>query len=66
MKIFIGIIYAMATLLLIFNVTQLEFSDILGEENMVTLIAIVACLCVIVLLTILLISKKIERLKKGK
>lgn len=56
----------MATLLLIFNVTQLEFSDILGEENMVPLIAIVACLCVIVLLTILLISKKIERLKKGK
>lgn len=66
MKVFIYILYVLASVLLIYNVTVLDFTDLLGKESMVALIGIMACLSVILLLTILILSKKIAKKLKEK
>ncbi|GAA4273789.1 hypothetical protein GCM10022258_30830 [Aquimarina gracilis] len=55
-----------ATGLMIYNATHLNFDDILAEESKTALIGVLAPACVIMLLSILLISKKIQQKKKGK
>lgn len=50
----------MAAGLMIFNITKLDFQYLLGEDNIVPLIGVIAPLIVIVLLAILLVSKKIQ------
>jgi len=59
MKIFIYILITLATALLVYNVTKVDFSAPFQGESIVAVIGVVACLCAIVLMTILLLSRKI-------
>ena len=66
MKIATIILSVIALGLIAFNVTKLNFSRLFEGESTVALITIVLSLCAIVLLQILRISKRIERLSKQK
>ena len=65
MKILIYILIALATGLVIFNATKLDFSNLFEGDSAVATISILAGLCAILLLGILLVSKIIAaRAKK--
>lgn len=66
MKILNIILTIIAIGLVIFNVTKLNFDDLFAGESIVALITIVTSLCAILLLQILRISKRIEKLSKQK
>ncbi|SFD42517.1 hypothetical protein [Algibacter pectinivorans] len=67
MKIFTIILSVIALSLIIFNVTQIDFNAPFKGDSIVALITIVASLCVIVMMAILRISKRIEqKVKTGK
>ena len=66
MKIFIYILIALSVAVIGYNVTVLNFEDLLSEESSIALIGIVCAACVIVLLSILLTSKAIDHKSKGK
>ena len=59
MKIALYVIIGLASALLIFNLTKIDYSAPLEGNSMVGVISVVACLCAILLLVILLISRKI-------
>lgn len=59
MKIFIYAIMVLALGLIVFNATKLDFGALLEGDSQVALIGILAAACVLVLLTILLISRRI-------
>ena len=59
MKTFIYILIGIALGLLVYNATLLDFSNLFQGNSSTALIGILASLCVIALLSILLISKKI-------
>ncbi|WP_010182553.1 hypothetical protein, partial [Aquimarina agarilytica] len=61
MKYFLYVLLVLATVMMGFNITQIDFSSLFSEENKVALIAVLAALCVIALVLILLVSKAIER-----
>ena len=61
MKIAIYVFIALAIALIIYNATILDFSNLLEGDSMVAVISILAALCVIVLMLILAISRKIEK-----
>lgn len=52
--------------LIVFNVTKLNFSHLFQDESVVAMITITLSLCAIVLLQILRISKRIDKLSKQK
>jgi len=52
---------ALAFALGIYNATKLNFEALFEGESIVALITIMASLCAIVLMLILLVSKRIER-----
>jgi len=54
------VLIVLAIALIAYNVTVVDFNDPLGEKSIIALICIVAALCAIVLLLILLASKKIQ------
>ncbi len=60
MKIFIYILVAIASGLFIYNATFLDFNALFIGESKTALIGVLASACVILLLTILLISKAIQ------
>ncbi|WP_405574004.1 hypothetical protein [Winogradskyella sp. Asnod2-B02-A] len=64
MKVFTIILSVIALALVIFNATKLNFNALFEGESQTALITIVAALCAIILLQILRISKKIEKLSK--
>ena len=64
MKIFIYILMAFAIVVVAYNLTLLNFDALLVGDSSVALIGILAAGCVIVLLSILLTSKAIERKAK--
>jgi hypothetical protein len=66
MKIFIYLLIALSVGVIAYNVTVLNFNDILSEDSAIALIGIVCAACVIVLLSILLTSKAIEHKVKEK
>lgn len=67
MKILTIIISIIALGLIIFNFTKVDFKNPLEGESTIALITIVASLCVILMMTILRISKRIEqKVKEGK
>ena len=66
MKILSIILSIVALGLIAFNVTKLNFSQIFAGESIVALITIVLSLCAILLVQILRISKRIEKLSKQK
>lgn len=66
MKIFIYLLIALSTVVIAYNLTLLDFDDLLGKDSAISLIGIVCAACVIVLLSILLTSKEIDRRSKGR
>lgn len=64
MKIFTLAFSIIAIGLIIFNATKLNFSALFEGESFTAVITILAALCAIILLQILRISKKIEKLDK--
>lgn len=64
MRIAIPTFIVLAALLLIYNITQIDFEAPLGGESTVALIGIVGSTCAIVLLLILLVARKIAKKEK--
>lgn len=64
MKIFIYVLMALSLGLIIFNTSKLDFSNLLQGDSSIAVICILAGLCTIVLLGILLVSKKIAEKNK--
>tara|TARA_Y100000588_G_C13674695_1_gene677765 strand:+ start:400 stop:597 length:198 start_codon:yes stop_codon:yes gene_type:complete len=60
MKYFIYFLIISATILLGYNATLLDFSDLMAKDSSIALAGILACLCVIVLMLILLMSRAIK------
>lgn len=65
MKIFTSILIILATALIIFNVTQLNFNNPFEGDSMIALIGIVASFCSVFILLIFKMSKKIEEKLKN-
>ncbi|MEM6516571.1 MAG: hypothetical protein AAF688_10350 [Bacteroidota bacterium] len=59
MKIFNIIVTVVALGIIIFNVTKLDFSNLLDGESQIALISILAAGCAIFLVQILRLSKKV-------
>jgi xanthine/uracil permease len=66
MKTFIYILIALALVLGIYNITLIDFSNLSEKQSTVALIGIVASISAVLLLTILLQSKKVEQKLKEK
>jgi len=66
MRIFIYILIALSAAIVAYNITVLNFDDLLSEDSSIALIGIVGAACVIVLLSILLTSKAIDKKVNGK
>ena len=64
MKIFTILLSVIAVALIIFNATKLNFDNLFEDESFVAIATIMAAVCTILLLQILRISKKIEKLHK--
>ncbi len=64
MKIFIYILIVLSVVVIGYNVTVLDFDNLLGDESAIALIGIGCAAIVIVLLSILLTSKAIDRKSK--
>ncbi len=64
MKFFIYFLMLLAVVVIVYNFTLLNYGDILGRENTVSLIGILCAACVLVLLAILLTSKAIVKKEK--
>jgi hypothetical protein len=64
MKVFTLVFSIIAIGLTIFNATKLNFNALLEGESFTAVITIIAAVCAIILLQILRISKKIEKLNK--
>jgi len=64
MKILTLILSILAISLVLFNATKLNFEALLEEESFTAVITIIVSLCALILLQILRISKKIEKLDK--
>lgn len=65
MKILIYFLMGMATALLIYNLTFINFSDPMAGESAAALVGILASSCVIILMLILLVSRAIAQKAKG-
>lgn len=61
MRILIIILSVLALILMVFNITQIDFDHPFEGQSIIALITILASLCALVLLQILRISKKIEK-----
>ena len=66
MKLFTYILSVIAIILVIYNFTEIDFNDPFNNESIVAVITVFAGLCVILLLSILRVSKRIETLQKRK
>ena len=65
MKYLIYALLVVATVALIFNITQLNFENLFEGDSSIALIGIFAALCVIVLMLILLVSRTIKNKVEG-
>ncbi|MBQ0735014.1 hypothetical protein [Aquimarina celericrescens] len=66
MKYFIYVLIVIAAALVVYNATHLDVDNLLVDDSKTALIGIFASASVIILLFILLISRKIQQKKKGK
>lgn len=57
-------LFIIATILIAYNLTLVDYKNPINEDSTIALIGVVAGLCVILLLIILNISKKIQRTLK--
>ena len=46
--------------LVVFNLTQLNVYDLIGDENRIALICFILSLCALILILILMVSKRIK------
>lgn len=60
MKIFTNVLLIFAVGLIVFNITQLNFSDVFSPDSVIALIGIVAAICAILILLIFRMSKTIQ------
>jgi len=60
MKIFTSILFVLAMGLIIFNLTQLDYSNLFEQDSVIGLIGILAAFCAILILLIFRMSKSIE------
>ena len=63
MKNFEKILLFLTILLVVFNLTQLNIYNFLGDENRIALICFILSLCALILILILMISKRIKNNK---
>ena len=54
------ILLFLTILIVVFNLTQLNVYDLIGVENRIALICFILSLCALILVLILLISKRIK------
>jgi FtsH-binding integral membrane protein len=66
MKLFTYILTAIAIALIFYNFTKINIKDPFNTESIIAAITMFASLCVILLLSILRISKRISELEKRK
>jgi len=66
MKIFTYTLSVLAIILVIYNLTEINYSNPFHADSIVAVITVVAGLCTILLLAILRVSKKIEKTLKKK
>lgn len=64
MKNVIYIFLAVAIILIIYNLTYLDFSNLLEGESSVAIIGILTASCAVVLMLILRVSKLIQKKRK--
>lgn len=60
MKIFTIVLIVLASALIIFNITMLDFNNLLKGDSLVGLIGIMASVCAVLILVIFRISKAIQ------
>ena len=66
MRAFTYILSIIALALIAFNITKLDFDNLFEDESMIAVITIVSGLCAIILLTIIRISRRIDRKVRNK
>lgn len=66
MKIISIVLSILALALIVFNFTKLDFNAPFKGDSMIAIITIISGLCVILLMTILRISKRIEEKTKAR
>ncbi len=66
MKIFIYVLMVLALLMMILNMTKIDFQDPLGKDSIVAVITTLAAACSILVLAILRTSQQIRDKMKGK
>lgn len=66
MKIFNIIFTILAVGLIVYNATKLNFDALLQGESFTAVLTILVALCALILVQVLRISKKIEKLQKKK
>ena len=66
MKIFTNILVVLAIGLILFNISLLDFSNLLEGNSMIAIIGIAASLCAVLILLIFRMSKSIEEKMKDK
>lgn len=65
MKYFIYLLIIIAIGLIIYNITYLDFDNLLIGDSKTALISIFSSACVVLLMTILLVSRSIQKTKRG-
>lgn len=66
MKVFTYILSIIAVILIIYNLTKIDFSNPFHDDSIVAVITVIAGLCTLLLLAILRVSKNIEKTLKKK
>ena len=66
MKIFTYILSIIAIILVIYNLTKIDYNNPFGSESIIAIITVFAGFCVILILAILRVSKRIDKINKRK
>ena len=66
MKVFTYILSIIAVILIIYNLTKIDFNNPFHDDSIVAVITVIAGLCTLLLLAILRVSKNIEKTLKKK
>jgi len=66
MKKLIVVLSILAILIIVFNITLIDFNEFFSEKNTVAIITIIAGLCCVILLRIVKVSNKIKNYNKEK
>jgi len=65
MKKLIYVLGALALVLVVFNLFQIDYADPFTGDSLIAIIGVVAGLCAVLLLIILLLAKKIKQRMRG-